>query len=147
MSTSPEGNLVNGHVSPMQQDDSVVTYNPNHSDSDLSDVQAADDDAPSPDSADADGSPEKPELMVQEPSESNNSDASGDADFDMVDSPASAQNISENRERASSSESRSATKRKASHLVEDDYMRENPELYGLRRSVRTSSAAMICSPC
>src|SRR5207237_9059968 len=33
-------------------------------------------------------------------------------------------------------ESRPAPKRKSTLNIEDDFMRENPELYGLRRSVR-----------
>jgi chromodomain-helicase-DNA-binding protein 1 len=139
MSTSPEASPVNGHASPSEDEhmDDVANDDRDQSDSDLSDVQAADDDADpqSPDTVDVAGlRAGKPVLSFQqhvEDSGSSDHDASNDADFDMADSPASAHSNGDNS-RAASTESRPAPKRKA---VEEDFMRENPELYGLRRSV------------
>lgn len=60
--------------------------------------------------------------------------ASEDADFDGQPSPQSQPDETMD-DRPSSSDSNRAPKRKAA-VVEDDFMRANPELYGLRRSVR-----------
>lgn len=116
-----------------------VAANANQSDSDLSDVQAADGEAPSPDTPEAEEVTVKnPELMIEEPSEpSDDDDASADADFDMDDSPQSPQSEQEDDEPSPSNGSRQPPKRKATTSAEEDYMRENPELYGLRRSVCT----------
>lgn len=60
--------------------------------------------------------------------------ASEDADFDMQESPPSHHEDDAIRERGSSVDSSRGPKRKAA-VVEDEFMRANPELYGLRRSV------------
>lgn len=62
--------------------------------------------------------------------------ASDDAEFDMQESlPSQHEDVIEDvQERPSSSDSNRAPKRKAA-VVEDDFMRADPELYGLRRSV------------
>jgi chromodomain-helicase-DNA-binding protein 1 len=115
-----------------------VTANGNQSDSDLSDVQAPDVEAPSPDTPEADEvTVRNPELTVEEPSDSSDEDASADADFDMDDSPQSPQSDQDDDEPSPSNDSRQPPKRKAPTSAEEDYMRENPELYGLRRSVCT----------
>jgi chromodomain-helicase-DNA-binding protein 1 len=61
--------------------------------------------------------------------------ASEDADFDMQASVASQHDADGEPDRDSSPASSRPSKRKPA-IVEEDYMRENPELYGLRRSVR-----------
>lgn len=136
MSSSPEADTVNGHISPVSEDDTMHVATGDQSDSDLSDVQAADADVPSPASADGFDPSDKPDLTLEEPSDASNDDASDDADFDMADSPASARSNAADNNRATSSEPRPVAKRKAVHAIEEEYMRENPELYGLRRSVR-----------
>jgi len=119
-------------------DHTINFANGDVSDSDLSDVQAADVDGASPDpDADANGSPtEKHEMEYENASDSENDNSSDDGDFDAAESPASPRSNGEDV-RASSPESRPAPKRKAAHVIEDEFMRENPELYGLRRSVWT----------
>lgn len=64
-------------------------------------------------------------------------DASHDADYEMHESPQSHHNDPDEilADRASSTDSNRASKRKAP-VEEDDFIRANPELYGLRRSVR-----------
>jgi chromodomain-helicase-DNA-binding protein 1 len=73
-------------------------------------------------------------------------DASHDGDFDMEESAPSPPDHEEHEhhqlERASSSDSIANTKRKA-EFDEEEYIRANPELYGLRRSVLQSCAAKI----
>lgn len=141
MSTSPESGPVFGHVSPPADDSHFNFTNDNESTSDLSDVNAAEpdpnDDADAQsyhatdEAADEAASPiQKPELTLEEASDSSNNDASDDGDFDAPDSPGSVQS----NEVVSASSSRTIVKRKVAH-TEDDYIRENPALYGLRRSV------------
>lgn len=138
MSSPSEASPVNGHASPLADDRTENIANGYQSDSDLSDAQPVSRDTPSPDSPDVLGSTAvKPELSFQEASESSDNDASGDADFDMEASPQSAQSDVENSRPTSSNGSRRALKRKSAQVTEDDFMRDNPELYGLRRSVRS----------
>ncbi|KAK3496665.1 P-loop containing nucleoside triphosphate hydrolase protein [Neurospora hispaniola] len=140
MSTSPESGPVFGHVSPPADDSHFNFTNDTESTSDLSDVNAAeadpndDADAQSYQPADEAVSPiQKPELTLEEASDSaSDNDASDDGDFDAPDSPRSAQS----NEVVSASSSRTVVKRKVAHATEDDYIRENPALYGLRRSSR-----------
>jgi len=135
---------VNGHASPLVDTGNHVAANGIQSDSDLSDVQAPDAEAPSPDTPEAgEVTVRNPELTVEEPSESSDDDASADADFDMDDSPQSPQSEQEDDEPSPSNGSRQPPKRKAPTSVEEDYMRENPELYGLRRSVCTLHSSSI----
>ncbi|KAJ9134013.1 Chromatin remodeling factor 6-1 [Pleurostoma richardsiae] len=145
MSSSPEPGPVNGHVSPEAAGDTVEVANGIQSESDLSDVQPADADHQSsespniPDSRNGD----KQADGLDGSSESSDDDASDDADFDMADSPASPRSNGVQNERAGSDDSRRAAKRKAGTSLEEDYMRENPELYGLRRSSRPQQRRKI----
>lgn len=128
-------------MSPVANAVAVQLLDPDPSDSDLSDVQAPDVASSSPDSANnlntaaLDG----PVDEYDEASSASENDASDDGDFDDVpDSPASPRSNGQNDDEAAASasdDSRSASKRKAGPGAEEDYMRENPELYGLRRSV------------
>lgn len=72
--------------------------------------------------------------------------ASHDGDFDMEESAPSPRDHEHAEhhqlDRASSSDSITNTKRK-SEFDEEEYIRANPELYGLRRSVLQLSAAKI----
>lgn len=147
MSTSPESGPVFGHVSPPADDSHFNFTNDTESTSDLSDVNAAeadpndDADAQSYQPADEAVSPiQKPELTLEEASDSaSDNDVSDDGDFDAPDSPRSAQS----NEVVSASSSRTVVKRKVAHATEDDYIRENPALYGLRRSVRISRILVV----
>jgi chromodomain-helicase-DNA-binding protein 1 len=62
-----------------------------------------------------------------------NQNASDDADYDMEESPAPVTANEPRDDGSTSSESRRPAKRKL--VSEDQHMLENPELYGLRRSV------------
>jgi chromodomain-helicase-DNA-binding protein 1 len=138
MSTSPDPSPVNGHVSLSTDGHGTRVADATQSDSDLSDAQPAGIDAAAPESPDAVGSPdEAPEFAAdgqEESSDSSDHDALDDNDFDVADSPASVPS-NDASDHAASASVRTAVKRKAAQVLEDEYMRENPELYGLRRSV------------
>ncbi len=140
MSTSPEHGPPNGHISPTADDSTIAYVNGNQSDSDLSDVQAADIDEPSDESIDHPESPNdvKVDDDSGEPSDPSDNDVSDDADFDMADSLASGQSDHDGDQRSSSNDSQRTPKRKAGPALDDDFIRNDPELYGLRRSVRYS---------
>lgn len=77
----------------------------------------------------------EPDLNDHIESSEDEAQASDDADYDIEESPAPSQSDANRESRSTSQDSRRAPKRKAV-VEEDDYIRENPELYGLRRSVR-----------
>ena len=73
------------------------------------------------------------DIQMSESDDASDDNASEDADFDMAESLPS-QNDDAEEEHASSTDSNRAPKRKAP-VAEDEYIKANPELYGLRRSV------------
>lgn len=77
-------------------------------------------------------------------SSSSEPDAEGDADFEMDMSTQLPEAKSENDDHGSSSdESIRPVKRKTHPVDEDDYIRTNPEMYGLRRSGRARPATNL----
>lgn len=71
-------------------------------------------------------------------------DASDDADFDMEASSLSQRHQSPVQDRAISSDSSTSPKRKAPiTMAEEDYIKANPELYGLRRSVSLAPPLLL----
>lgn len=142
MSASPVSSPANGHLSPIANTVSVQLLDPELSDSDLSDAPAADIESPSSnspgelDQAGADGRVDD----FDDRSSSSDEDAPNDGDFEDVAervSPRSHNGQIETAVSAASSDddSPTASKRKADPIDEDDFIRDNPELYGLRRSV------------
>jgi chromodomain-helicase-DNA-binding protein 1 len=127
--------LTNGHASPADVATATASEPSAHSDSELSDVKEAAVEHPSSDE-DAPGEEyDEDEDMAIASESSDDVDAEGepDGDYDSETPPPAA----EDRARSSTSqESRRPPKRKAS-VEEDDHMAQNPELYGLRRSVRS----------
>jgi chromodomain-helicase-DNA-binding protein 1 len=136
MSTPAEGGPSNGHLSPIPLAERNIVTRRAPSESDLSDAgnepMVESSHSPSDDADDASAHIDETHVM-SESDESSQGNASDDAEFDMPD--AHVPSDAEAEERASSSDSNRATKRKAP-AEEDDYIRANPELYGLRRSVR-----------
>ncbi|KAI2621231.1 P-loop containing nucleoside triphosphate hydrolase protein [Hypoxylon sp. NC1633] len=144
MSSSPEPSSVNGHVSPEGRPRARIVLDDRASESDLSDVN---ENAALPESSPSSSPPVRnqsfqdaePDLDSHRGVNSSDNDdennASDDADFDMEDSPVPSQSDVPQDDRSTSNSSRRAPKRKAGG-EEEDYMRENPELYGLRRSSR-----------
>lgn len=137
MFTPPDPGPVNGHDSSSEDEHDTHVSDGNQSDSDLSDAQPAGLGAASS-FADAAGSPDEgPEFAQEEQedsSDASDNDAVNDEDFDAAGSPASARS-NDLSDRDASASGPAVAKRKAAHTIEDEYMRENPELYGLRRSV------------
>lgn len=138
-STTSNHNFSNGHLSADSTDFNTAGHVTSESESDLSDAVDA------PNNPPPSSHPEDQELEQSsqdqnpntESSSSHEEDAIGsdDADYDMETPPPVEQNVIPD-ETSSSEDSRSHNKRKAS-VDQDDYMTSNPELYGLRRSVRS----------
>ena len=133
---------VNGHLSPDDADMSTIVAEPIRIDADVPDTvhSLADGQSPSPTSS-------TPEIPIYDASgqvdgrkgpsqsdESSEHDAPGDADFDARESVPSPRDADADVDRESSSDSIRPSKRKAP-VSEDDFIKANPELYGLRRSV------------
>lgn len=146
---SPSGHrdslpYTNGHISPLPVHVAPTQSPSDHSDSDLSDTNepaaaapSSDVDAPGEEYDDDDNEP-----AAADSDSSDDVDAEGEPDGDYdSDSPPSEHAPSSPAQSVSSQESSRPLKRKAS-ADKDDYMTQNPELYGLRRSVR-----VINSPC
>ncbi|KAI0889258.1 P-loop containing nucleoside triphosphate hydrolase protein, partial [Annulohypoxylon maeteangense] len=149
MSSSPEPSSVNGHTSPETRSATRMDFDDRASESDLSDVN--DNTAPRASSSSSPVNNQlsrdvEQDLDSQGGAESSDNDepnnASDDADFDMEDSPAPSQSDAHHDETSTSNSSHRAPKRKAT-ADEDDYIRENPELYGLRRSSRPTKQAKL----
>lgn len=127
----------NGHTTPIAVHMVPTTTLSQHSDSDLSDAQepvavdlSSDIDAPGEDDDDDD------DAAAARSDSSADVDADGEPDGDYdSDSPPSEHAPSSRARSLSSQGSPRPLKRKASE-DKDSYMTQNPELYGLRRSVR-----------
>lgn len=136
----------NGHVSSDDEMASKVVTEPPPNDGELSDMSDVPD-RPSPRSPfeSTDAAPHIDDAS-HESEESDNDNPSEDADFDKQPSPESELDDVPNARRSSSIGSSTSSKRKA-HVDDDDYMRANPELYGLRRSVRCSTRHVVVPSC
>lgn len=138
---SPSGHrdslpYTNGHISPLAVHVAPAQSSSEHSDSDLSDANEPAAAAPSSD-VDAPGEEyddDEPVAADSDSSEDVDAEGEPDGDYDS-DSPPSEHAPSSPAQSVSSQESSRPLKRKAS-AEKDDYMTQNPELYGLRRSVR-----------
>jgi chromodomain-helicase-DNA-binding protein 1 len=117
----------------------TILASDHQSDSDLSDVQEpnAIQDSPSP-------SPQANDITepladgrdFEESDQSSDDNASQDADFDMEDDLPSPQSEPVPDPAGSSSRDSSRGAKRKAGIEEDEYIKANPELYGLRRSVR-----------
>lgn len=150
MSSSPEPSFVNGDgASPFAEPDD--TRGGDQSDSDLSEVNdtvvaqpRASPSASHHDSEDEAKPPSEPaDAAESSPEEDNNA---SDGDFDMDGSPGASQSDGAQDERSASNDSRPAARRKAP-AREEEYIMANPELYGLRRSVRCLKIFHAAQPC
>lgn len=128
--------LTNGHGSPYAADTTMSNSLVPHSDSDISNTYEAAVSEPASD-ADAPGEEDDEDVeMVQDSDSSDDVDAEGEADGDYdSESPPPEQAESDDARSSASQGSSRPSKRKASPEG-DDYITQNPELYGLRRSVR-----------
>lgn len=138
MSIPALGVSSNGHLSPERDVDSEPMPEPPQHDSDNLDTPNDIADPASPSGSEV--QPGRPVVQLDNDEHMSDSagtspgDASGDADFDMQESPPSQNEDEAPVDRPSSSDSSRAPKRKAV-VDEHEFMKANPELYGLRRSV------------
>jgi chromodomain-helicase-DNA-binding protein 1 len=147
MMPSPSGHMdtmpyTNGHATPLTVQVATPHSPDQPDDSDLSDTQEPA--APEP-SSDIDAPGEEDdddEAVAVESDSSADVDAEGEPDGDYdSDSPPSEQAQSSRAQSVSSQESSSRPLKRKASSDKDDYMTQNPELYGLRRSVRGASGA------
>lgn len=137
MTTNPNSAVAasNGHLSPLA--DSVINAEElvSDTDSDLSDIHESNN-LPAKNSTNGtlrfDGN-EFVDRMDMESSNQDDVDASEDGDYDL-ETPEQVNADGEREGRSTSQESRRPAKRKAG-VEDDEHIINNPELYGLRRSV------------
>lgn len=145
MSSPSEDGPINGHRSPDPTIDPQPTDDRRGSDGNLSDTQRGPRSnrsmsAPESDAEELNGVDNAPDMAESDPPTPD--DASGDADFDIEESRPSPHDEEMPEDHPSSSDSGRGSKRKAD-VAEDDFMRADPELYGLRRSVRAKKPQMV----
>ncbi|KAK0659845.1 Chromodomain helicase hrp3 [Lasiodiplodia hormozganensis] len=127
--------IVNGHGSPLAHNVTNVDDEDAPSESELSDPTNRAAAALSP-SSDAQSPVQDEDNEVDALSDSSHSeDAEGSEDGDYESETPPAQSDNEEVDRSSSEDSQRPRKRKAS-VEDDEYINQNPELYGLRRSGR-----------
>jgi chromodomain-helicase-DNA-binding protein 1 len=138
MATPTQGDVSNGHVSPEPQTETRTDDGLSLERVDSAQALPTRNPSPSPsETQDLSNDPVNGHDVAASSSSSPN-DASEDADFDMDESQVSQQDEDMADGQESSGSSPPATKRKNT-VAEDEYMRMDPELYGLRRSVRHKS--------
>ncbi|KAF1837555.1 hypothetical protein BDW02DRAFT_565846 [Decorospora gaudefroyi] len=132
----------NGHLSPLAAHTMTADTPSQHTDSDLSDArqpvavdQASDADAPGEEY-------DEDEEMAAASDSSEDVDAEGEPDGDYDSESLPSEQAESDHARSSSPESSRPLKRKASDEKED-YIEQNPELYGLRRSGRARPSRRI----
>jgi len=135
LNSTPALSFTNGQGSPLANSTLTNDDAPYDSESDLSEVAIPLADEPSP----ASSPNHQSEFGAQDTEASDSSaeeaqDESDDADFDIEESPAPAITNGNRHDRSTSTESRRPAKRKHG-VEEDEHIKANPELYGLRRSV------------
>ncbi|GAW12214.1 hypothetical protein ANO14919_015750 [Xylariales sp. No.14919] len=151
MSSSPESASAGPDSSPVAHTGADIVLNDRGSESDLSEVNETialptrNSASPSPSPTGHESSEDaEAELDLNDPVESSGDEAqaSDDADYDMEESAAASQSDEHRDDRSTSRESQRVPKRKAG-VEEEEYIRENPELYGLRRSSRPTKQPRI----
>jgi len=131
--------LTNGHISEADSARTKPSPHPTRSESELSDLN----DLPTASRAEAGDHPDSDEDAMHDMATSelyDEEDAAGeeDADFEQ-ETPPPEPSRGSRHDRSLSEESSRPGKRK-SGADDEEYMKQNPELYGLRRSVRISDS-------
>lgn len=141
--------LTNGHLSPLAHNVTNASDLSSRSGSELSEAKDGPPaEAPSS-GADSQGltlDGDTANMVTSESSHTEDADGSEDAEYD-AETPAPAQSDAGREDPPSEESSARSRKRKAS-INDDDYMLQDPELYGLRRSVRLSftSSTTVTDP-
>lgn len=139
--------MPNGHSSDVDDDRLKPSPLPDRSESELSDLN----DIPTTtissitEQQDADGSDDDVmhDMATSELDEDEQAAGEDDADFDE-ETPPPEEADGMRRDRSSTEDSLRPGKRKP-EVDDEEYMKQNPELYGLRRSVSTTSSFQIHS--
>ncbi|KAF2199926.1 chromo domain-containing protein 1 [Delitschia confertaspora ATCC 74209] len=127
--------LTNGHLSPLANNVTNADEISSHSGSELSDAKdAIAEDASSSDEPQGDDYDEDEDADGTSESEDVDAEGEPDGDYDS-ETPPPVQHESDHGGSSTSEESTRPPKRKAS-VEDDEYITQNPELYGLRRSGR-----------
>ncbi|KAI1432594.1 SNF2 family N-terminal domain-containing protein [Xylaria sp. CBS 124048] len=152
MSSSPESAFADPDTSSVPPaGDNTSPAHDRASESDLSDIHETsihptrDSTSPSPSATGHESSQDaEAELDLNDATESSEDEAqaSDDADYDIEETLAASRSDGRRDDRSTSHESRRIPKRKAAP-EEDEYIRDNPQLYGLRRSSRPTKQARI----
>jgi len=127
--------LTNGHSLPIEQDHPNLPPDSPHTESDLSepDPQVIEGITLDPETGPVSDHDDRDAMDMSESDEEEDAEGEDDADFDMRSpSPDDQDDLPADN---SSHSSTQLGKRKAS-VDDDEHMLQNPELYGLRRSVR-----------
>ena len=134
--------LTNGHLSPLAASVTNADNESHHSDSELSDVkEAIAEDVSSSEEAQEDVyNGDEQGFATSDSSEDVDAEGEPDGDYDSETPPPVQRNASRART-STSEESRRSSKRKAS--VDYDDISQNPDLYGLRRSVRSICLLLV----
>ncbi|KJZ80588.1 hypothetical protein HIM_00438 [Hirsutella minnesotensis 3608] len=140
MSTPTEGGPANGHLSPEDVSNSIASSERVPSESPHHEAHDSPAEPSSPAlSEDRNGDPSidlhEDHDVSGSGDESSRGNASDDADFEMQDDAVSQHEQDVVQDHESYSDSPRPSKRK-SPVAEEDYIKANPELYGLRRSTR-----------
>lgn len=137
MFTPPLGAHSNGHLSPGDEMNLILDNEARPTDNDSPEAYIPPSNRSSPppsDDANEASNHFDNDQQMSESEAASEDNASEDADFDMEESLPS-QNDDALEDHASSTDSTRAPKRKLP-AAEDEFIKANPELYGLRRSVR-----------
>ncbi|KAJ9647797.1 ATP-dependent DNA helicase Hrp3 [Coniosporium apollinis] len=134
--SNPSSYLQNGHLSPLAHNVTNADELPGRSGSELSEAKDAAVEPPSSglDSQGAVQDDNVADMATSESSQDEDAEGEADADYEFETAPPAESNAQE-AESSSEEEPRRSLKRPAS-AEDDDYMMNNPELYGLRRSGR-----------
>lgn len=130
--------LTNGHSSKADADLLKPSPQPQRSESDLSETNDIPTTTLSPDAPQGSLHSDDDaihDMATSELDEDEDAPGEEDADFDEVTPPPEQADAAHRAPSSSESSSRSG-KRKAEEVDDEAYMKQNPELYGLRRSVR-----------
>ena len=127
--------MTNGHVSELDDDRLKPSPQPPRSESELSDLN----DLPSAQYDEEDDAPADDDADDAIHDEDEDAPGEEDADFDQeTPPPEAADGIRYDR---SSSDDSLRPGRRKTDIDDEEYMKQNPELYGLRRSVRVPDPA------
>ena len=134
--------MMNGYMSESVIDDLRPPPPPTRTPSDLSDSHDIPTAQVQHDEEDESDEDAMHDMATSEMDEDEDAPGEDDADYD-AETPPPEQTDEAPRDRSMSEENTRSGKRKSDDVDDEEYMKENPELYGLRRSVSDRSRSVI----